>query len=105
MALLPNTMLPQSEAFGTVNADGTVTITKNWFLLLYNLVINSFGGSGLTGNDAAQLADFAPTDSDIARLQVAMNGLALQLKPPDVTPSVRSVQDATLLALSPVHYP
>ena len=37
MSLLPNQILPPSESLGRVNPDGTVTIDKNWWLLLYNV--------------------------------------------------------------------
>ncbi len=46
MSLLPGEILPQSVPIGTVNADGSVTVATNWWLLFYNIAANSIGTSG-----------------------------------------------------------
>lgn len=48
MSLLPQTILPATEPIGKANADGTVAITKNWWLLIYNLCQQVLG----TGTDS-----------------------------------------------------
>ena len=37
MSALPKQIPPQTVPFGTVNADGLVSININWYLLLYNI--------------------------------------------------------------------
>jgi len=46
MSLLPGEMIPQSVPLGKVNADGSVTISTNYWLLLYNIALNSIGTAG-----------------------------------------------------------
>lgn len=63
MSLLPGRILPQSESLGTVNADGTVTIDHNWWLLFYNLCLQVLGiSAGSIPADA--LIDLESVDID-----------------------------------------
>lgn len=49
MSLLPGRIIPQDVSLGTVNPDGTVTIDKDWWLLLYNLCAQTLGTTGTSG--------------------------------------------------------
>jgi len=69
VSLLPGEMLSPNDPLGRVNDDGTVTIDKNYWLLLYNLVQNTLGtGSGLP---ADALIDLEMTDVDAAGADTA----------------------------------
>ena len=63
MSLLPNQLLPPTEPLGTVNG-GVVTISKNWWLLFYNIASKTLGDGGI-GPDTLQ-AYFAITQDLIA---------------------------------------
>lgn len=52
MALLPTTMLPQTEPLGTANG-APVTLSKNWYLLLYNLVLHALPSPGASATPGA----------------------------------------------------
>src|SRR6185437_9024313 len=106
MSLLPQQILPPGTPIGTVNADGTVTIDKNWWLLLYNLWINTLGNGGIP-SDA--LIDLASADLDavsadtIALRQPLSNALQQAMQPPDVVIGIADLPDlqrALLLAQS-----
>lgn len=69
MSLLPGQILPPTEPFGKVNPDGTVTIDKNWWLLIYNLCLQTLGnGNGLP---ADALIDIESTDVDASGTDAA----------------------------------
>ena len=86
MSLLPETILPPSQPIGRANPDGTVTIDKNWFLLLYNICEQVLGnGKGLS---AAQLTELTSTDIDVADTD------AISLRQPIANLAVP--QDATI---------
>jgi|SRR6185503_13943966 len=69
MSLLPGQILPPTEPFGKVNADGTVTIDKNWWLLLYNLCLQTLStGNGIP---AAAILDIESTDVDVSNTDAA----------------------------------
>ncbi len=49
MSLLPDRILPQTEPFGRLDADGQkVIVDKNWWLFLYNLSAQVLGTGGLS---------------------------------------------------------
>jgi hypothetical protein len=125
MSLLPETILPITEPIGTVG-EQSVMMTKNWWLLLYNLVENVLG-AGANGSlieqesisFATSQASIATSDvpllaaqiralqiqqghdaipsSDVPGLALRISGLEMQQRPPDVVPSSQSVRDAQLL--------
>lgn len=41
MSLLPNQILPETVPIGTVNDDGSVSISHNWYLLFYNYFLHT----------------------------------------------------------------
>jgi hypothetical protein len=43
MSLLPGQILPETEPIATKNGDGSLTLTHNWYLLLYNLTSKVLG--------------------------------------------------------------
>lgn len=45
MSLLPNAMLPPAEPIGTVNPDGSVSMEKTWWLLMFSMASQVFNGS------------------------------------------------------------
>lgn len=105
MSLLPGQILPQSEPLGTVNGDGTVTISTNYWLLLYNLVLNVLGnGSGLPADALIDLesADLDAIDANsVALRQPLANALIQALQPQDVVVGTNDLPDiarALLLA-------
>lgn len=109
MSLLPGQMLPQTEPIGKVNADGTVTMETNYWLLFYNLCIQVLGtGSGLPADALIDLEsadiDAVGTDSTVLRQPVS-NALLQALQPSDVvvcTDDLPDLQKALLLAQDPL---
>lgn len=73
MSLLPEQILPQTEPIGEVNG-APVTITKNWWLLIYNIAAQVLGGAAsLPAPKAIPItpsvspyAYTAPSDGDLA---------------------------------------
>lgn len=114
MSLLPGTMLPQSDPFGIVKdaSDqeiGKVTIDKNWWLLIYNLVKNTLGtGQGLPADALIDLesADGDALDSDAVALRLPIaNTSMFVMQPSDVVVSSSDLPDiarALLLAQDPL---
>lgn len=114
MSLLPGTMLPQSDPFGKVKDDsgheiGSVTIDKNWWLLLYNVVQNTLStGQALTPIDALSLAGTQDDslDSDAVALRAPIANLRVQaMQPSDVVVTdadLPSIARALLLAQDPL---
>jgi hypothetical protein len=106
MSLLPGRILPQSEPIGRVNADGTVTADTNWWLLWYNLCLQTLGttSSGVPADPSTvlQTVDIDAAGADTAVLQRSTWNayqLALQADPPDITDQSRALllaQDALL---------
>lgn len=45
MSLLPNAILPPAEPIGTVNPDGSVSMEKTWWLLMFSMASQVFDGS------------------------------------------------------------
>lgn len=78
MSLLPQQIPPQTAPFGRLDSNGHVIIDKNWWLLLYNIWLNSLA----TGLDPAQTlladsgADVMDSDAVSLRLPVS-NALTL----------------------------
>lgn len=83
MSLLPERILPQTVSLGKLKADnsGEVIIDKNWWLLIYNLVQNSFGG-GVTGDNAFsyEQADIDISNADAIALQQPIDNLRLLIE-------------------------
>jgi hypothetical protein len=102
MSLLPGRILPQTEPLGTVNEDGTVIIEKNWWLLLYNLALQTLGtGAGIPADQLIDLesADLDAIDADAIALRAPLAALA-NLLPTDAdpAPSLSDARNALLLA-------
>lgn len=106
MSLLPGQILPQSAIFGRTNEEGEVTIEQNWWLLLYNLALNTLGnGSGLPADALIDLEsidiDAVGTDSAALR-QPLSNALLLAQHLDDLAADVaklrKDVANAILLA-------
>lgn len=109
MSLLPGQILPPSEPIGRVNEDGTVTIDKNWWLLLFNLCLQSLGTGG--GLPSSALQDLAGADADamdadaMALRQPLSNALLQAIQPQDVVVSPNDLPDLArtlLLAQDPI---
>lgn len=105
MSLLPGQILPQSAILGRTNAQGEVTIEQNWWLLLYNLVLNTLGtGAGLPADALIDLesADVDASNSDaIVLRQGIANALKQAMQPSDVMVGIDDLPDlqrALLLA-------
>lgn len=66
-SLLPSRILPETAAIGTVNEDGSVTISHDWWLLIYNLCRNALNlgrtEAETIGNDVFLLRDYIPQNS------------------------------------------
>jgi hypothetical protein len=80
MSLLPQQIIPPTVPIGTANADGSVTLDKDWFLLLYNLcqqVLGNGDGSSLQGQVYLALSPLRGTDHDrqIADLTTMLSAL------------------------------
>lgn len=104
MSLLPGRILPQSAPFGTLNGDGTITIAQNWWLLIYNLCLQSLtgAGTGLPGDALQDLegADTDAIDADAIALRLPVANLAVTAQDdPSPTPSFSDVRNALLLAM------
>lgn len=107
-SLLPEQIIPPSEPIGTV-AGSSVMITKNWWLLLYNIALNSIGTQGSLPDEALELLDATDSDvdaSDTAALRRPLaNALVQAMQPSDVVVSSNDLPDiarALLLAQDPL---
>lgn len=69
MSLLPGQIIPPSEPIGFVKENGEVVISKNWWLLLYNLCQQILGNGVGIPSDA--LIDIESTDIDAVNANVA----------------------------------
>lgn len=69
MSLLPGQIIPPSEPIGRVNENGDVVISKNWWLLLYNLCQQTLGNGVGLPSDA--LIDIESTDIDAVNANTA----------------------------------
>lgn len=108
MSLLPGRILPQTEPLGRLESDGkTVIVDKNWWLLFYNLSLQTLGtGSGLPADQLIDLlsADTDAADSDaialrqpIQNLQALLTDLAPAASEyPDIARALLMAQDGTL---------
>jgi hypothetical protein len=107
MSLLPQRILPQTEPWGKADADGTVTIDKNWWLFLYNLGLQTLGtGGGLPTTALIELAaldaDAADTDAVALRQPIAnLNAQLAEMPPtaadfPDIARALLLAQDVSL---------
>lgn len=105
MSLLPQQITPPTEPIGKVNEAGEVIAETNFWLLLYNIWLNTLGtGSGLP---ADALIDLESTDLDavntdaIALRQPINNALLQAMQPSDVVVGLDDLPDlqrALLLA-------
>jgi hypothetical protein len=99
---LPGRILPQSESWGTVNADGTVTIDKNWWLFLYNISMQVLGVT--TGVPSVPATDLLSSDVDAAAINASVarklaEALAvLGVDPPPAASDFPDIARALLLA-------
>lgn len=105
MSLLPEQILPPTAPIGHVNEAGQVLLDTNWYLLFYNLWLNTLGaGSGLPADALIDLesADLDAIDADaIALRQPLANALAQAIQPSDVVVGLDDLPDlqrALLLA-------
>lgn len=105
MSLLPGRILPQNQALGRVNEDGTVTIDKNWWLLIYNLCLQTLGTGGGLPADALidiESLDMDAADSDAIVLRQPISNLSVQSA--DLASTVQdfpAIATALLLAQDP----
>src|SRR5690242_1201088 len=99
MSLLPGQILPQSTPIGRVLEDGRVQINHNWWLLFYNLCLQSLS-TGLPA-DALQIlesVDLDVIDADAVSLRSRLEALAA-LIPTEADPVPYSdVRNALILA-------
>ena len=97
MSVLPQQILPPGTPIGRVNPDGTVTIDHNWWLLLYNLWLNTLGtGAGIPADALIDLlsADIDAIDSDAIALRSPLaNALKQAMQPSDVVVSLDDLPD------------
>lgn len=103
MSLLPGQILPQSEPIGRLNTDGTVTIDKNWWLLIYNLtqqVLGSQGGLSLNAVVALEQTDSDAADTDATVLRQPISSLQVQIPLESDPIPTQAIQAALLLAMS-----
>ena len=94
MALLPNQIIPETVPFGKVLQDGSVRISHNWYLMLYNLWLNVLGTGSALPSDALQALaglDSDTADVDATALRLPIDNLA-ELIPTEADPSA-SPQD------------
>lgn len=103
MSLLPGRILPQTEPLGRLQADGkTVIMDKNWWLLFFNLSIQTLStDGGLPTSALVELSalDADAADSDAIALRQPIANLYAQLA--DLPPTVYNFPDiakALLLA-------
>ena len=101
MSLLPGQIIPQSVPLGKVNADGTVTIEKDWWLLIYNLIINSVG-TNLPVSALIELAeldaDANDTDAIVLRRPISNLEKQIGIDPQISTADLPDIYKALLLA-------
>ena len=76
-SLLPNQIPPITAPIGRVNADGTVTIDQNWWLLIFNICLNSIGGAA-SGLPSSALTELSATDTDAADTDAVVLKLPIQ---------------------------
>jgi len=115
MSLLPGRILPQTEPLGQIDDDGkTVTINKNWYLLLYNLCAQTLGtgAPGAPGTPGTPGSPGVPspsvyvpsvdtdiTDADTFALQQPISNLSvgdIEFPPAIDTTALLLAQDALL---------
>lgn len=111
MSLLPGQILPADTPIGQLRNDGSglVTINHDYWLLLYNLCLQTLGtGGGLPADALIDLesADMDAADADaIALRQGLANALLQVMHPSDVVPGLDDLPDlqrALLLAQDPL---
>lgn len=101
MSLLPQTIIPQTTPIGMADAEGKVTIDKNWWLFLYNISQQVLGLGGLSSNAliAIEGADGDALDADAIQLRAPVAALYRLLpSDPDPSPSISDVRNALILA-------
>lgn len=106
MSLLPGQIIPPNEPIGQANETGQVIITKNWWLLLYNLWLNTIG-TGIPADQVVALesVDMDAADSDAVSLRRPLsNALLLAQEPTQQVTStdLPDIARALLLAQDPL---
>lgn len=84
MSLLPNQMIPPSQALGTVQ-NGIVIIDTNWWLLIYNIVKNSIGSGGSAPDSSLEFLEDGNIDSAYPELYQAPRNIINTLLQSDST--------------------
>jgi hypothetical protein len=111
VSLLPQQILPMDEPFGELQEEGKVKITKNWWLLLYQLCLQTLGqpnsgGGGLPSSNIQELAsaDSDANDSDAIVLRRPISGLEVRAQDDTVLSSadLPDIFRALLLAQDPL---
>jgi hypothetical protein len=124
VSLLPGRILPQTEPLAQIDDDGkTVTINKNWFLLLYNLCAQTLGtgAPGAPGTPGTPGSPGVPapsiyvpnvdtdiTDADTVALRQPISNLSvgdIELPPVIDTTAFLLAQDVLLPDPSPRSQP
>lgn len=104
MSLLPGRIIPQDVPIGKVNEDGTVTIDKDWWLLLYNLCLQTLGTTGTTLPTDDQILltelDDAAADGNDVRPQVADIERLATLEEPQTTTDAADIAELQALSAS-----
>jgi hypothetical protein len=71
VSLLPGEILPQSVPLGTSDGQGNVTISTNWWLLIYNIALNSIGNGGSIPDTALEIWTLNQIDAATVTLKPA----------------------------------
>lgn len=105
MSLLPGRIIPQDVPLGNVNEDGTVTIDKDWWLLLYNLCAQILGTTGtiLPIDDQTiltEMDDAVADGNDIRPLVADLERVVLTLDEPQITSMAADVAELQALSAS-----
>lgn len=107
MSLLPQQIIPPTEPLGQVNASGQVIISTNWWLLLYNLWLNTLGtGAGLPADALQDLesADLDAIDADAISLRQGLSNALVWAQDPQrqiTSADLPDIYRALLLAQDP----
>lgn len=119
MSLLPGRILPATETFGRADKDGNVTIAKNWWLLLYNICLQTVsaqgGGGGTPSVPSVEVITVDPdvVDADATSLRQQLANLGVQSESvasatseyPDIARALFLAQDCSLPDCAPLAQP
>lgn len=108
MSLLPQQIIPQTVPIGRVNEHGDVLLDKDWWLLLYNICLNSIGTGGGIPDEGLELLFSTELDAqETGYASLASLQAAIQLAVADILPDAKaSAQPAqsVLVGASPFTY-